>query len=220
MNKLILILPFALVSQVAFAEVSPVLVPACYEGTSALDKTGRFESVTLQTDDGDFKAVNDLATGLQWAYCPYGQKTTAEGSCSGTQQDIPRKWPSNYPLEVSKVINKENTRLGEYVQPWRAPNFNEALSIYNKDCTPNIYTNFYYSQLSQATLDEMLVLRVADNHQAEMWWVLADLFQFATETQSKDATKIHSLNYGYASDVLGNQSGGNIRLVREIPSHE
>ncbi|PKG40156.1 DUF1566 domain-containing protein [Psychromonas sp. Urea-02u-13] len=218
MNKLTLILPFALISQVVFAEVAPVLVPECYEGTSALDQTGRFENTILPTDDGDFKVVNDLATGLQWAYCPYGQTVTAEGACSGSQHLLSGNWKTNYPLEVSKIINKENTRLGEYAQPWRAPNFNEAMSIYNKDCTPNIYTNFYYSQLSQATLDEMLALRIADNHQYKMWWVLSNLFIFATETQSKDAKKIHSINYGYSTGVLGNQSGGNVRLVREIPS--
>lgn len=219
MKKLILTLPFALISPTLLAEtgVAPILQSSCYTDTVALDQTGRFESKTLTSDDGDFKVVNDLATGLQWAYCPYGTDVTAEGTCSGTQFVLPRSWSTNYPIEISKVVNKENTRLGEYVDPWRVANFNESLSIFNKSCTPNVYTNFYYAQHTQAELDEMLALRVADHHQATMEWVLMGLFTFATETPNKNVKRIHSINYGYSTDVLGQLSGGSIRLVREIP---
>lgn len=219
MNKLTLILPFVLVSQVALAEVAPILQPVCYAGATALDQAGRFESQVLQSEDGDFKVVNDIATGLQWTYCPYGQVTTAEGSCSGLQKTIPGGWSANNPLEINKIVNQENTRLGEYVHPWRTANFNESMSIFNKDCSPNIYTNFYYPQLSQVTLDEILALKLADSHQATMQWVLSGLFTYATETQGKNVKRVHSINYGYSSDVLRQLgAGGNIRLVREIPS--
>ena len=217
-KQLVNLLPLLFAATAVSAEVAPMLVPSCFDGTAALDESGRFEAQVLTTDDGEFKVINDKATGLQWAYCPYGQSTTAEGSCTAEQLQVPtpNDWATDQNSELNKVLSAENTRLGENTNLWRAPNFNEAMSIYNKNCSPNIYSNFYYAQFDQVKVEEL--------YETETWnqktyvSVLGEYFTFRTDTKSRSEQKQNLINYGFVTDVLYDHSVKSfLRLVRETP---
>ncbi|MBD1556177.1 DUF1566 domain-containing protein [Vibrio sp. S9_S30] len=139
------------------AQVDPRLIPSCVNGASHEAPVGRFTQETINTDVGMVRVVNDHATGLQWQYCLYGHASnTSTGQCEGSALNAAeRDADQNKPSLVS-LVNGENTRLGETTNLWRIPNANELLSIYQPNCSPSIYTDFHYVNVTTAELEQTL----------------------------------------------------------------
>lgn len=78
----------------------------------------RFTHEVITTDVGDYKVVNDAATGLQWSYCFIGQTLSSDQmSCVGeptVAMDLfpERKFYPNVREKTLEIVEAENQRLG------------------------------------------------------------------------------------------------------------
>lgn len=122
----------------------------CRAGAES-NPNNRFSQHTITTDTGDYKVINDAATGLQWSYCFVGQQLDGNGIACEGQPIVPydfEKKESGFP-NVRRVtmeqVQRENQRLGAQKPSWRLPNIKELLSIYNESCNPAIYPIFSYA---------------------------------------------------------------------------
>lgn len=108
----------------------------------------RFSYEVITTLDGDYKVVNDSATGLQWSYCFVGQTLSSDQQyCEGTptvaMDLVPiRKYYPNVREKTTALVAQENQRLGESTNLWHLPNIHDLLSIYNERCVPAYYPMF------------------------------------------------------------------------------
>ncbi|OFI69948.1 DUF1566 domain-containing protein [Vibrio cholerae] len=135
-----------LVAPTCLAQQMQVCLP-----NADLNPNQRFSHAILSTDMGDYKVVNDAATGLQWSYCLVGQTLNADQiNCDG-QPVVPydvapvEKYKPNIREKVLDALYTEKQKLGTVGANWRLPNAQELLSIYNERCYPNTYPAFHYS---------------------------------------------------------------------------
>ncbi len=125
-----------------------------------LNPNNRFSQHIITTDAGDYKVVNDTATGLQWSYCFVGQQLDGNQlECTG-QPTVPYDFKAKDYVDVRQLtmaqVQQENQSLDARNQSWRLPNIKELLSIYNENCNPAIYPMFSYA--TNASLDDITEL--------------------------------------------------------------
>ncbi|WP_319553449.1 DUF1566 domain-containing protein [uncultured Vibrio sp.] len=130
-----------------------------------LNPSNRFHQEVIDTDTGDFKVVNDKATGLQWAYCFVGQTLSADQSSCEGQPIVPYDLEGgNYPNNrkaAMEALALENERLDYSDKSWRLPNIKELMSIYNEQCTPAYYPNFSYTVNQTASeIDDLVHTKI------------------------------------------------------------
>ncbi|MBR9875526.1 MAG: hypothetical protein GYB23_14765 [Vibrionaceae bacterium] len=144
MKYLSLGLVFAMASP-CMADTLQVCLP-----DAELNPQGRFSHEIINTDAGDYKVVNDAATGLQWSYCFVGQTLSADQqSCDGIPlvpenptPDDPQN-PNQRKL-LTEAVEAENHRIDTVNHSWHLPNTKQLLSIYNEACFPAYYPAFSY----------------------------------------------------------------------------
>ncbi|WP_434339949.1 hypothetical protein [Motilimonas cestriensis] len=214
------------------AAIAQPICEANFEPTSNPDD--RFETQELSTNAGMIKVINDRATGLQWAYCPYGQTPSADlASCEGEAQPIGTMRDKNKHQLLEDTLTQENARLGESAHLWRAPNTHELMSIFNGKCTPAIYHAFSFEiNKTDEEIQAMIDTRVnwwdpkvteAERNFADDQRMKGNAYRylpFTTDTSAKVAsdgyqTVIFSNAYSVTSTV--NTWPGLLRLVRSIP---
>ncbi|MBV7262691.1 hypothetical protein KCG43_11865 [Photobacterium sp. WH24] len=137
------------------AQASDNIQTAC--NANYTPPSGRFTQAVLTTTAGPLKVVNDKQTGLQWQFCSLGQLLSGDQlSCQGDPEIIDKDAEANAHLAKQAVIvSNENSRLGETAHPWRAPDVNELLSIYNNQCSPALYPAFSYPSKTLAELQTL-----------------------------------------------------------------
>ncbi|KHA60782.1 hypothetical protein NL53_09185 [Vibrio variabilis] len=137
----------ACLSLVATSLFASTDLQECLVGTD-MNPGERFSHEVITTLDGDYKVVNDAATGLQWSYCFIGQSLSSDQQrCEGTpivaMDLVPlREHHPNVREKAMELVERENQRLGETSNLWHLPNIHDLLSIYNQRCVPAYYPMF------------------------------------------------------------------------------
>lgn len=132
-----------IVSLPCLAETLQVCLP-----DTELNPQGRFSHEIISTDAGDYKVINDAATGLQWSYCFVGQTLSSDQqSCDGIplvpENSRPEASDSpNHRKPLIEAVKAENNRIDMVNQSWHLPNTQQLLSIYNEACFPAYYPAF------------------------------------------------------------------------------
>ncbi len=205
-----------------------------------LNPNNRFSQHVVSTDVGDYKVINDAATGLQWSYCFVGQGLQLAGDqteCTGqpvVPYDIESQDFSDFRQAIMDTVQQESQRLDGRDQSWRLPNIKELLSIYNKSCNPAIYPIFNYA----VNASDKEIEGFANAPRIELGNdMLSGHTQAATITKGlayqnytvvSDTPLMHrthkpyySVNFnGWGGTIIprpGHYSSGMLRLVREIP---
>ncbi len=194
----------------------------------------RFTPHVITSDIGDYKVVNDSATGLQWSFCFVGQQLSGDQTeCTG-KPTVPFSTENVPYADIRKVIletaQKESEKLDKKNQSWRLPSIKELLSIYNESCKPATYSAFsYFVDTSPEEISNLINTSLnhdiwSDYHVAfglihkgkayQNYTVVSD-----SAVNHKDHKFYYTINFNdwvYPIDKDRNTSGL-IRLVREIP---
>ncbi|ASK56616.1 hypothetical protein CEQ48_18445 [Vibrio tarriae] len=203
-----------------------------------LNPNQRFSHAILNTDMGDYKVVNDEATGLQWSYCLVGQTLNADQiNCDG-QPVVPydvtpvEQYKPNIRAKVLDALFSEKQKLGSEGASWRLPNTQELLSIYNDRCYPNTYPAFHFSfGLTEEEISQLANIKVD--------WKLPDAEINALSAELERGSAYQTMNLTTDSVLQGydyyyytvpfkelsspikmnsNKNPGMLRLVRTIPT--
>ncbi len=114
-----------------------------------LNPENRFTHEVIVTNAGDYKVVNDNATGLQWSYCLVGQTYDATNDRCEGEPSVPYDLTAEHYPDIRTAtmtsVSEENKRLGSQNHLWHLPDVKQLLSIYNERCVPAIYPAFSYS---------------------------------------------------------------------------
>lgn len=216
--------------------LAAVLLPAASQARECLpgyqDDGTRFVSELIDTAEGKLQVVNDIATGLQWLYCPYGQQVSGNGSgCEGMPEVInSRASLSDNPLMT--IIMQANDRLGSPAPPWRAPDIKELFTLYNPQCQPATYSAVGFPDPQLAADTEALKQRACEarfdaltEEQTQACNKLAEqsntltMLKFISDSSSGDG--YNYLEFAPSHEVFndGRYGAPMLRLVRPIPSH-
>ncbi|MFM5322869.1 DUF1566 domain-containing protein [Aeromonas veronii] len=216
--------------------LAAVLLPAASQARECLpgyqDDGTRFVSELIDTAEGKLQVVNDIATGLQWLYCPYGQQVSGNGSgCEGMPEVInSRASLSDNPLMT--IIMQANDRLGSPAHPWRAPDIKELFTLYNPQCQPATYSAVGFPDPQLAADTEALKQRACEarfdaltEEQTQACNKLAEqsntltMLKFISDSSSGDG--YNYLEFAPSHEVFndGRYGAPMLRLVRPIPSH-
>ncbi|MFM5622951.1 hypothetical protein ACK35Y_07535 [Aeromonas veronii] len=216
--------------------LAAVLLPAASQARECLpgyqDDGTRFVSELIDTAEGKLQVVNDIATGLQWLYCPYGQQVSGNGSgCEGMPEVInSRASLSDNPLMT--IIMQANDRLGSPAHPWRAPDIKELFTLYNPQCQPATYSAVGFPDPQLAADTEALKQRACEarfdaltEEQTQACNKLAEqsntltMLKFISDSSSGDG--YNYLEFAPSHEVFHDDgySAPMLRLVRPIPNH-
>ncbi|MEI8657886.1 MULTISPECIES: Lcl domain-containing protein [Vibrio] len=209
------------------------VIQECRTGTD-LNPNQRFTQQIITTDMGDYKVVNDAATGLQWSYCFVGQELDAnQVDCIGkptVPYDTQTEGYANIRRATIEQIQLESKRLDGRNLSWRLPNIKELLSIYNEHCKPATYSMFSHSL---NTYPEEIAALINTPLEHNNWQEYHTIFSlrdrgkaYQNHTVVSDTAVTHN-NYMYYYTVNFNgwstpidkdrKSSGLLRLVRKIP---
>ena len=199
-----------------------------------LNPNNRFSHEVITTDIGDYKVVNDAATGLQWSYCLVGQTyDDLQDECLGSPS-VPYEYGDdlnpNIRQATMEAVKSESQLLDALENSWRLPNIKELMSIYNDQCVPTYYPAFNYDiNLSEDEI-ESLANTPNDFNSIEEYHEVMDaksrgkVYQRLTISSDTALFDRDSMYY-YTVEFIGWGSpmdqmrgiGGMLRLVREIP---
>lgn len=201
-----------------------------------LNPNNRFSHEVITTDIGDYKVVNDTATGLQWSYCFVGQTfDSQQDTCLGTPT-VPYEISDSsfYPdirLVTMEAVESENKQLGALEHRWRLPNVKELMGLYNDQCVPAYYPAFSYDiNVSQQEIEDLGNTPYSTDetmtgyHTAISARQKSTIYQNMTitsDTALLDRDHIHNYTVDFSGwGSLLNQirrTSGMLRLVREVP---
>ncbi len=208
--------------------------------SSELNPGQRFSQEIITSDLGDYKVVNDKATGLQWTFCLAGQSLSSdEASCDG-EPTFPASAESaanngfNLRQVAMSVLIQENQRVNTDGDDWRLPSTKELLSIYNQNCTPALYPVFSYSSnLTETEIEDLTTACTGCSENDELYYDRErgkayqrySLLSDTTRTDTKTVQTYHVVHFSSSDSPIGTSGtfsvtkpmGAPMRLVREIP---
>jgi hypothetical protein len=204
--------------------------------SAELNPNNRFSHEVILTDAGDYKVVNDAATGLQWSYCFVGQTfDSQQGTCSGAPAVPYDLSDSSYYPDMREVameaVENENRQLGELKHRWRLPNIKELMGLYNDQCVPAYYPAFSYDiNVSEDEIENLTNTpystdeTITGYHEAISARQKGEIYQNITVTSDTALLDRHYILY-YTVNFRGlgsllnqlRRTSGMLRLVREIP---
>ncbi len=205
----------------------------CRTGSESASNN-RFTQHVITSDIGDYKVVNDSATGLQWSYCFVGQQLDGNQTACIGQPTVPFSTENVPYADIRKVIleaaQHESQKLDKRGKSWRLPSIKELLSIYNESCKPATYSAFsYFVDTSPEEISNLI--NTSLNHDGWIDYHVAFGLRYKgqayqnhtvvsdTLVQDKDHKYYYTVNFNnwvLPIDKERNTSGL-LRLVREIP---
>ncbi len=204
--------------------------------STELNPNNRFSHHIIWTDIGDYKVVDDVATGLQWSYCMVGQTYDSVQDACLEVPSVPYEmndssFNSNIRQATMDAVESENQKLGELEHPWRLPNVKELIGIYNDQCVPAYFPAFNYEiNISQQEIDDLANTPYSTDgtkagyHAAISARKKSVIYQNMTITSDtalfdRDYLYYYTVNFNGWGSLLNQlrRTSGMLRLVREIP---